>query len=122
MVKDAAGMAVPEAWFMASVARREEKGSDVNVAAHLLIDVLQGDIDGAVVVSNDSDLKFPVEVARQHWPVGLINPTAGYPAGALNGDPSAGAGQHWWYQLLPGDFTAHQLPAQVGKVRRPIGW
>jgi hypothetical protein len=28
--------------FIVSVARREEKGSDVNVAAHLLWDVLRG--------------------------------------------------------------------------------
>ena len=31
--------------------KQEEKGSDVNVAAHLLIDVLEGAVDAAVVVS-----------------------------------------------------------------------
>jgi hypothetical protein len=46
---------------MVSYANREEKGSDVNVAAHLLLDVLGGAIDGALVVSNDSDLRFPVQ-------------------------------------------------------------
>lgn len=40
MIQDSAGQDVPGATFMASVARREEKGSDVNVASHLLIDVL----------------------------------------------------------------------------------
>ena len=34
---------------MVSYANREEKGSDVNVAAHLLLDVLAGAVDGAVV-------------------------------------------------------------------------
>lgn len=55
---------------MVSYANREEKGSDVNLAAHLLIDVLGGEVDGALVMSNDSDLRFPVEQARQHVPVG----------------------------------------------------
>lgn len=40
--------------LMATVRKREEKGSDVNVASHLLFDVLTDAVDGAVVVSNDS--------------------------------------------------------------------
>lgn len=40
MVQDGAKQDVPDARFMASVARREEKDSNVNVASHLLIDVL----------------------------------------------------------------------------------
>jgi hypothetical protein len=32
---------------MVSYANREEKGSDVNVAAHLLLDVIGGAADGA---------------------------------------------------------------------------
>lgn len=107
---------------MASVARREEKGSDVNVATHLLQDVLTHRIKAAVVISNDSDLKLPIEVTKRHVPVGLVNPTKGFPAGALNGSPTAGAGGHWWYQLRPDDFTEHQLPPQVGRLRRPVGW
>jgi hypothetical protein len=123
MVKDSAGTAVPDAWFMASVARREEKGSDVNVAAHLLVDVLEANVDGALVVSNDSDLKLPVQIARTRVPVGLVNPTKGYPAGALNGDSADGVGQHWWYQLSAEDFTRHQMPPTVGpKIRRPARW
>jgi hypothetical protein len=34
---------VTDAVFMVSYAHREEKGSDVNVASHLLVDVLSGD-------------------------------------------------------------------------------
>jgi len=59
---------------MVSYANREEKGSDVNVAAHLLLDVLGGAVDGALVISNDSDLRFPVEQARQHVPIGYSHP------------------------------------------------
>jgi hypothetical protein len=64
MMQDANGNPVPDATFMISYANREEKGSDVNVAAHLLVDVLTGVVDAAVVVSNDSDLEFPVSYAR----------------------------------------------------------
>ncbi len=122
MVQDDAGNQVPDARFLVSVARREEKGSDVNVAAHLLLDVLAGDVDAAVVVSNDSDLAFPVRQARLRVPVGLVNPTKGFPAGALNGDPNDGAGRHWWHQLTASDFTAAQLANPIGRLHRPAGW
>jgi hypothetical protein len=49
MVQDGHGGPVAGAVFMVSYANREEKGSDVNVAAHLLLDVLGGAVDGAVV-------------------------------------------------------------------------
>lgn len=123
MIRDATGSDVPNASFMASVARREEKGSDVNVAAHLLLDVLNRTVDAAVIISNDSDLRLPIQLTRAHLPVGLINPTRGYPAGALNGSPTTGVGGHWWYQLKAADFTRSQLPPAIGpKIRRPAGW
>jgi hypothetical protein len=52
----------PDAIFMVSVADREEKGSDVNVATHLLTDVCEQKIDAAVVISNDSDLALPITI------------------------------------------------------------
>lgn len=122
MVKTAAGQDVSEATFMASVSRREEKGSDVNVATHLLVDVLREEVDAAVVVSNDSDLKLPVQIARDLVPVGLINPTKGYPAGALNGSPTTGPGGHWWYQLTQDDFRTAQMPLLVQGLSIPRGW
>lgn len=122
MVRDAEGTAVPAATYMASVARREEKGSDVNVASHLLVDVLTEAVDAAVVVSNDSDLAFPVGYARGRVPVGLVNPTAGYPAGAMNGDAADGVGRHWWYQLTPEDLGRCQLPDRVAHLSKPDGW
>lgn len=42
MVREAHGSDVPYATYMAPVARREEKGTDVNVASHMLVDVLGG--------------------------------------------------------------------------------
>ncbi|GAA1836336.1 hypothetical protein GCM10009795_096880 [Nocardioides hankookensis] len=123
MIKDAScATEVPDATFMVSVARREEKGSDVNVASHLLLDVLQGHVDAAVVISNDSDLEFPIREARNRVPVGTVNPTKNYTAGALNGAPADGVGGHWWYQLTAADLQAAQMPATVGKLQKPAPW
>lgn len=54
----------------------EEKGSDVNLASHLLIDGFRARYDLAVVISNDSDLKEPVRFVREDLkaPVGILNP------------------------------------------------
>lgn len=54
----------------------EEKGSDVNLASHLLIDGFRARYDLAVVVSNDSDLKEPIHFVRHELksPVGVLNP------------------------------------------------
>jgi hypothetical protein len=121
MIKNDVGPA-PAATFIASVARREEKGSDVNVATHLLHDVLRQAVDAVLVISNDSDLKLPVQLARTLVPVGLVNPTKSYPAGALNGSPNDGVGGHWWYQLGPQDLKSCQLTPTVGALSRPAGW
>ncbi|WP_349319080.1 NYN domain-containing protein [Mycolicibacterium canariasense] len=121
-VKDGAGQNDPNAQFFVSVARREEKGSDVNVAAHLLLDVLEQRIDAAVVISNDSDLKFPVQAARDRVPVGTVNPTKNHTAGKLRGSPADGVGNHWWYQLALADFQASQLPDPAGGVPKPAPW
>jgi len=122
MIQDGHGGPVNDAIFMVSYANREEKGSDVNVAAHLLLDVLGGAIDGALVISNDSDLRFPVQQARLHVPVGVVNPSPNYLAGDLRGVSSAGVGRHWWTRLAAADLRAHQLPDPAGQYRRPHGW
>ena len=44
---------------MASVARQEEQGFDVNVTSHLLVDTVTGTIDAAVVINNDRDFAYP---------------------------------------------------------------
>jgi uncharacterized LabA/DUF88 family protein len=122
MVRDATGAPVQDAVFMVSHASREEKGSDVNVASHLLLDVLQGGVDAAVVVSNDSDLRFPLQQVRQRVPVGTINPSPSHLAGALRGNAVEGAGRHWWRQLTAADLKDHQLPDPAGGYRRPTEW
>ena len=108
--------------LLLSVSTFEEKGSDVNVASHLLIDVLTEQIDAAIVLSNDSDLRFPLEQARLHVPVATINPGGGPTAADLRGDAAAGVGRHWWRRLRAGDYRDHQLPERVGPFAKPAGW
>lgn len=97
--------------------------SNVNAGSHLLIDVLTESVDAALVISNDSDLAYPVSFARGRVPVGLVNPTKGYLAGKLAGGRDVGAGNHWWYQLQAVDLYAHQLPATIGRrITKPAPW
>jgi NYN domain len=60
----------------ARVIKTEEKGSDVNLATHLLHDAHMGRFDIAVVVSNDSDLLEPIKIVRGQLgkKVGILNP------------------------------------------------
>jgi uncharacterized LabA/DUF88 family protein len=122
VIKDAANNPVPDAVFIVCYARREEKASDVNVATHLLLDVLAQRVDAVIVVSNDSDLRLPIIEARGRVAVGTINPSPSYTAGALKGHPNHGVGGHWWTQLQEADIRAHQLPNPVGKYSCPQGW
>jgi uncharacterized LabA/DUF88 family protein len=122
MVRDAADNPVVNATFLVKVARREEKGSDVNVAAHLLLDLLHRRVDAAVVISNDSDLAFAVAEARDIVPIGLINPSPRPPAAKLDVRSTRGVGGHWWYKLVKADLTAAQMPDPIGKITKPLGW
>lgn len=56
--------------------KTEEKGSDVNLATHLLHDAHMARFDVAVVISNDSDLLEPMKIVRQELgkTVGILNP------------------------------------------------
>ena len=46
------------------VFKTEEKGSDVNLAAHLLLDGFQNRYEAAIVITGDSDLITPIKMAR----------------------------------------------------------
>jgi uncharacterized LabA/DUF88 family protein len=58
------------------VIKTEEKGSDVNLAAHLIHDCYKGEYDIAAVISNDSDLTEPIRIVTQELnsKVGILNP------------------------------------------------
>lgn len=60
------------------VSKTEEKGSDVNLASHLVRDALTDRFDQALVLSNDTDLIEPIRIAVQEAGkrVGLLCPIA----------------------------------------------
>ena len=122
VVQDSGGTPVRGARFMVRYLHLEEKGSDVNVASHLLLDILSGSVSAAVVISNDSDLAFPIRAARQRVPVGIVNPRGGRFAGVLTGRQTDGIGNHWWRRMNPNLYRSHQLPDPVGRLTKPAGW
>lgn len=122
MVQSHLGIPVPDAHFMVSTLHQEEKGSDVNVAVHMVSDVLERTVDAVVVVSNDSDLALPVKKVRGHVPTGVVNPRGGRIAGDLAGRSHDGVGAHWWRNLSAEDFTSHQLPDPANGFTRPEAW
>ena len=68
-------MPLPDA-VIAEFHTMEEKGSDVNLAAHLLNDAWQDLFESAVVVSNDTDLVVPIRMVTEELkrPVLVICP------------------------------------------------
>lgn len=122
MIQDSTGGHVSDARFIVSHAHREEKGSDVNIAAHVLLDVLQGNVEAVIVLSNDSDLKLPLNEARARVPVGTVNPHRRQLAGALRGLPTDGVGGHWWMKLQAVDYRNHQLADPCGIYTKPPDW
>jgi NYN domain-containing protein len=58
------------------VDKTEEKGSDVNLACHLLRDAFLKQFEFAAVISNDSDLAEPIRIVSQELklPICIINP------------------------------------------------
>lgn len=58
------------------VIKREEKGSDVNLCTHLIIDAMSGNFDAAAIISNDTDFCFPISYVKDTLkkPVYIFNP------------------------------------------------
>ena len=99
----------------------EEKGSDVNLASYLIHDGHRGDYEQAVVVSNDSDLRTPIELVRSDLGlrVGLLNPRKRVALGL--------AGVADFYKpIRKGVLGASQFPDELvdetGTFRKPASW
>ena len=58
------------------VLRTEEKRSDVNLATFLMLDCVDDEFDEVVVISNDSDLVLPIDLAARRFgkTAGVISP------------------------------------------------
>lgn len=98
----------------------EEKGSDVNLAAHLLNDAWKGVFDAAVVISNDTDLCAPIEMvaAERGLPVYVACPS---PAGMSK--ELAAVATHKRH-IRPGMLAAAQFddPILPSGLAKPAGW
>lgn len=104
----------------------EEKQSDVALAVHLVADALQGQIDHAIVVTNDTDVVPALEFARRCTPlvIGLIVPSR-HNERRVNADLEQLA--HWTRShILDDELESAQLPAMVKStsraIHKPISW
>lgn len=103
------------------IIKTEEKGSDVNLATHLLDNAYQGDFDIAVIVSNDSDLVEPVKIVKDKLKkkVGILNP---------HKHPSQELLKHatFFKTIRKGVLKTSQFPEEMedkrGKFHKPSSW
>ena len=103
------------------VIKTEEKGSDVNLASYILTDAYDGLYDVAVIVSNDSDLEYPICYVKHRLGkiVGLLNP---------HPHPSQALMKHkdFYKQIRPSVLAASQFPQQMtdgaGVFHCPTPW
>lgn len=103
------------------VLKSEEKGSDVNLAAHLLRDAYNKRCACAVIVSNDSDLLTPIRMAKADCGliIGLVPPRAkGSIALKTLADFKIDVRTHILAQSqFPGEVTT-----ATGMVHKPVDW
>jgi len=103
------------------VVKTEEKGSDVNIASHMLRDAFRGSFDVAVLVTNDSDLIEPIRIVREE--LGLV-------VGILNPHKRASRVLHrhasFMRPIRSGVLGVSQFPTEIhdqqGVIRRPERW
>jgi len=103
------------------VIKTEEKGSDVNLASHLLLDAFDDAFDCAVVISGDSDLRTPVHLVQGRFrkTVGVLNPQ-GQICRALK--ESASFYKHIRESALQRSQFPTVLTDANGAFHKPVGW
>ena len=107
----------------AEVIKTQEKGSDVNLAAQMLLDGFKGDYECAVVVSNDSDLLRPIQIV-----IHALSKKAGVLAPTRNKHPSRSLAAHATFikHIRPNVLAASQFPATLtdarGSFSKPASW
>jgi len=99
----------------------EEKGSDVNLAAHLLNDAWKGLFDAALVISNDTDLCTPIRMVSQEigLPVYVACPDRNHPL-----SPDLAAVATHVRHIRPSMLIHAQFPDPVAAVgeTKPVEW
>ena len=114
---------LPQPWpQVVKIHKTEEKGSDVNLACHLLLDAFREAFDVAAVLSNDSDLVEPIRIVTQELgrPVGLLSPVN-------NPNPHLKQAAAFVRHLRPGHLAAAQFPDTITRpdgsaVSKPAAW
>ena len=98
----------------------EEKGSDVNLAAHLLNDAWKGLFDAAAAISNDTDLVTPIHMvtAERGKPVFVVCPSRWQVAPKLSQ-----AASHV-RRVRAAHLKAAQFPDSLpgAEISKPAGW
>jgi len=104
------------------VVKSEEKGSDVNLGAHLVRDAFTNSFDVAVVITNDTDLVEPIRIAVQEAGkrVGLLVPV-NFPSQSLINVSS------FHLRIRPGHLAKSQFPATINlpdgtSISKPATW
>jgi hypothetical protein len=103
------------------VDKTEEKGSDVNLASHLLRDAFTRRFEVAVLVTNDSDLAEPVRIVAQelNLPIGVLNPHQHHSAELKRLAT-------FMKRIRQADLMASQFPDPMkdakGVFSKPAGW
>jgi uncharacterized LabA/DUF88 family protein len=105
----------------AYVHKTEEKGSDVNLAVHLLNDAWRDKYDCAVLISNDSDLAEPLRLVREQNKkcIGILSPIQD---GPIAKDLQRHA--HFVKRIRSGVLAASQLPLAIpdSTITKPASW
>lgn len=104
------------------VVKSEEKGSDVNLAAHLVRDAFTDAFDVAAIITNDTDLVEPIRIAVQEARkvVGLLAPVK-FPSQSLMN--VASFYRHIRPQHLRRSQLQNPLPVMGGiDLQKPATW
>lgn len=98
----------------------EEKGSDVNLATHLLNDAWKNSFDVAAVISNDTDLVTPIRMVtvERQKPVIVIGP------GRWHTSPKLKDVASHVRHIRPSILKASQFPDHIPntKIIKPADW
>lgn len=98
----------------------EEKGSDVNLASHLINDGWAGRYEAAVVISNDTDLVEPIRIVTQELkkPVTILCPSSFGASTQLK--QVATHVRHIHESHLKASLFQNTLPGTT--ITKPAGW
>ncbi len=112
------------------VAKQEEKGTDVNLATHMMRDAFRGEFEAAAVLTSDSDLAEPFRIVAQELelPVILLHPYVADGNGVLR-EPARKLRTYVGNRIKKireGLLAASQLPDELkdrhGSITRPHEW